>query len=529
MIQTRPRPAVGASPLRVACSPDSSARIASPGIARPDRVDDQLLGEVVDLGDDVAGALVVDPLEPLVAIHEQPAGRQRRSPSRTRARRRSARRARWTAGAAASRRRQSTASGRTAVPNSGDRVIELDRRVRGDPRGQDERRLAAALERRVDDPAGRRARHSTPRSSPRSETISPPSSDRTSTTSAGNGPIPATASGRRARGRRSPSPTATKTVPWTCELAESLQPERIAALAQADVERDRRAAAGAGVGQLGRRRGAQRDSRSSGRSSVRQSCHEPGRGAVAARRESAYQRSTAPTSASTSAVVRAVRTIAVRAGLEPARQLVARGDDERVARTSGSASLPTAPAKPEHDPLLGSLPAGRRQRLEVARPRSSNVSDSAAQPSPISAAMPDAGRRARPDEDRRRRVRDRVGVGVLGAGRTRCRRVTGPPVHSARMTATASSRWTRPLRRRREVDPVRLVLRRDGRRSRSRATSRPPLAIWSVDAIRARTAGWRFMTFVTNVPTVTRSVTIAAAVSDRPGLDDRVGLRRPGR
>jgi len=44
-------------------------------------------------------------------------------------------------------------------------------------------------------------------------------------------------------------------------------------------------------------------------------------------------------------------------------------------------------------------------------------------------------------------------------------------------------------------------------------TSRPPLAIWSVDAIRATTAGWRFITFITKGPTVTRSV--AAAAIDR--------------
>ena len=41
-------------------------------------------------------------------------------------------------------------------------------------------------------------------------------------------------------------------------------------------------------------------------------------------------------------------------------------------------------------------------------------------------------------------------------------------------------------------------------------TSRPPLAIWSVDAIRATSAGWRFITLSTNGPTVTRSVAAAA-------------------
>jgi hypothetical protein len=42
--------------------------------------------------------------------------------------------------------------------------------------------------------------------------------------------------------------------------------------------------------------------------------------------------------------------------------------------------------------------------------------------------------------------------------------------------------------------------------------NRPPLATWSVLAIFARSAGWRFITLITNGPTVTRSV--RAAVID---------------
>ena len=45
--------------------------------ARPDRVEDQRLGQVVGLGDHVPGALVVDPLEPLVAVHEDRPGELR--------------------------------------------------------------------------------------------------------------------------------------------------------------------------------------------------------------------------------------------------------------------------------------------------------------------------------------------------------------------------------------------------------------------------------------------------------------------
>ena len=43
-------------------------------VALPDRLEDEPLGHVVGLGDHVAGALVVDPLDALVALHEEPAG-----------------------------------------------------------------------------------------------------------------------------------------------------------------------------------------------------------------------------------------------------------------------------------------------------------------------------------------------------------------------------------------------------------------------------------------------------------------------
>jgi hypothetical protein len=42
------------------------------------------------------------------------------------------------------------------------------------------------------------------------------------------------------------------------------------------------------------------------------------------------------------------------------------------------------------------------------------------------------------------------------------------------------------------------------------STSRPPLAICRVDAIRATRAGWRFNTLSTNEPTMMRSVWPAA-------------------
>ena len=52
-------------------------------VARTDGVDDQLLRQVVGLGHDVAGALVMDPLEALVAVHQHLAGAGReRQPER---------------------------------------------------------------------------------------------------------------------------------------------------------------------------------------------------------------------------------------------------------------------------------------------------------------------------------------------------------------------------------------------------------------------------------------------------------------
>ena len=43
-------------------------------------------------------------------------------------------------------------------------------------------------------------------------------------------------------------------------------------------------------------------------------------------------------------------------------------------------------------------------------------------------------------------------------------------------------------------------------------TRRPPLITCSVEAIRASTAGWRFMTLATNVPSCTCCVTVAVAL-----------------
>ena len=126
----------------------------------------------------------------------------------------------------------------------------------------------------------------------------------------------------------------------------------------------------------------------------------------------------------------------------------------------------------------------------------------------------------------RRRDRDRLRVGLRRAGRTATAGVTGPPAHSARRTATASSsRATRSVGRG-KVHAVGLVLPGAPPIPMPR-TSRPPLAIWSVDAIRARSAGWRFMTLTTNEPTVTRDV-LAAAIDRIVQLSTTGTADRPG-
>ena len=159
MIHSRPRPDVGASPAIARCSPLSSARIASAGWTRPDRVDDELLGQVVGLGHDVAGALVVDPLEPLVAVHQHLA-----RPGRDRERERQVVAAKSAAGGVTSARRV-TASRRPARdrelprlrPELRDDGREPERLPGLDARAEDEGAPAHAPVGDVDDPARRLA------------------------------------------------------------------------------------------------------------------------------------------------------------------------------------------------------------------------------------------------------------------------------------------------------------------------------------------------------------------------------------
>ena len=122
-------------------------------IGRPDGVEDERLGQVVRLGHDVPGALVVDLLEPLVAVHQDLAGADR-----------DRLRERQLALVGGGRRRlRGGASWRTALDRQvADRGAELghglgerDGRAGIDARAQEEGRAAAAPVLGIRQPAGR--------------------------------------------------------------------------------------------------------------------------------------------------------------------------------------------------------------------------------------------------------------------------------------------------------------------------------------------------------------------------------------
>ena len=151
-----------------------------------------------------------------------------------------------------------------------------------------------------------------------------------------------------------------------------------------------------------------------------------------------YQRPAASTSASMSEVVRA-STIAPSAPAACQRAHVSRGAVTHGESAIDSSREPLA-LEPDEDLLVLASLAGLGERLEVEREvrlevvleRRPAVADSrrpAARRSPISPPMT------------MRRSRVRRGPGVRGLQRVEraTSRVTGPPVHSARMTATASS------------------------------------------------------------------------------------------
>src|SRR6185369_9378550 len=191
-------------------------------VIRPDRIDDEVLRQVVGLGDDVARALVVDPLEAFVAIHQDLAGAGRQRDRelelrglRTRVVDRSSRRRHGV--------RHSTWRSVGAVPNSV--TVDVNVRVWCPPiRG-------VVTNEAVPMPPSptRDSRHEDwPVESPWFVTVSvtarPPADGTTSPTRAGNGPLPAI-DRRATTARMAIAPaTAMNTEPWTCPDATSRRP-----------------------------------------------------------------------------------------------------------------------------------------------------------------------------------------------------------------------------------------------------------------------------------------------------------------
>ena len=208
------------------------------------------------------------------------------------------------------------------------------RRAGLDPGAQDECGLAAG-ERRVGEPAGRRAEARPGVRHPERDDQRVAVVDRTSDDLGRERPDP----GHRELGERARAPTTASADrhedrPVDLRAGRVAQPDRVAPLAQADVERNRRAAARAGVGEAGRRGRVGGIGRRSG--------HVP---AIGERRMlAAYQRSVAATSASTSAVVRA-RTIAPSAPASRQRSQVARG-----IRHHGLSAMSASPSQSPWNP-----------------------------------------------------------------------------------------------------------------------------------------------------------------------------------
>ena len=219
-------------------------------------------------------------------------------------------------------------------------------------------------------------------------------------------------------------------MPWTCDAADVPEPERVAPLAQPDTGRDRRAAAGTAVGRLGRRcRASAAVGARAGRRGRRHGarCARAGRVTSGRRPPPARPRR---------------RSCGPGRWRRPRRPRASAPRSRAVPAPSGlSRSTLAEPValEPDEHALVLAPPAGRLERLEVERQVRLEVVVEGAPAVADAAGQPRPGRRLAADDDPRRRVRDRVGGRRPSAGSTATRRVTGPPVHSARMTATASS------------------------------------------------------------------------------------------
>ena len=262
-------------------------------------------------------------------------------------------------------------------------------------------------------------------------------------------------------------------MPWTCELARSFSPsglQRSHSPTSRATGAPQRAHGWVGpAAGSGRAAGAGIDGCGHRSSMVPRIGRNPEAGGRArdARR---YQRSTASTRASTSGGRPGEDDRPVRAGLVPALPGRARlAAPTRVSAMSASPSQ--SPWKPTR--RAGPRVAGRPPRAPRGRAAGSARScrRTSLQPSPIRPASRAPAGVSPPMM---------IGGGGVGtgnacapraAGRTATGRVTGPPVHSARMTATASSsRATRSFGVG-ELDPVGRVLLRCAADARSRGSA----------------------------------------------------------
>ena len=217
----------------------------------------------------------------------------------------------------------------------------------------------------------------------------------------------------------------------------------------------------------------------------------------------AYQRPAASTSASTSAVSRA-RTMAPSAPAAAQRSRAAAWIAHPFGVGDRFVAEPVA-LEPDEDELVLTLaPFGlerleveRQVRVEVVVERRPAVADPAGEPGSV----------ARLAADRRSAAAGPgPGYAVASSSGYNARGAASPDHRStARGSSRPPPRGGGPARAPRGTRCRRRRAPGARRRSRSPGSAGPPLAIWSVPAIRARSAGWRFMTFATNGATVTRS------------------------
>ena len=355
-------------------------------VARPDGVQDERLGQVVRLGHHVPGALVVDPLEPFVAVHQH----------RPRAPRDLEREGELGVDVRGDGRHgalQSTVNGRGTVPSSVTVWVKVTVWPGFDLRAQEERPGTPRAIGRVEHATGRpaaaapRVRHGQRDGQAGSRrSTAAPSTPRTAR------PRPAPAA-RRWPGRRRTAMTPPIAMPWTCDDDESRSPSGLHRLAQPDVER----------------RPARRTGRTGGSAPAWPGRSAGGLGLHHQRADRLDQRVDVGRRPGQD-------DRAVRAGRLPASPgLARRGHPGESATDSSLSQSPWNPTitswSSRRRPLASSeFEVERQVRLEVDVERGPAVADPAGQPG--------TGRGLATDQDRRRRHGDRDTRPRPAAGRT---------------------------------------------------------------------------------------------------------------